>query len=157
LILLVACGSREDEPLRVQVTIAFPPRDTIRFALPATTHRCTGGQSLLLEAISPQGRGVLVRLNFADSLIVGPYPITAPGDSITVPGAQVAVRYLNREVAHGFTIDSGSVEVQRTGGTITTHIKGTGLENAIRTPTWIDFQEVPLAPATDTVTCRYEP
>jgi hypothetical protein len=156
-VLLAACGPRDDEPLRLQATIAFPPRDTIRFALPATTHRCTGGRSVLLEAISPQGRGVLVRLHYRDSLIAGPYAITALGDSITVPGAQVAVRYLNREVTHGFMIDSGSVEVQPTAGTITTHIEGTGLENAIRTPAWIDFRDVPLAPASDTVPCRYEP
>jgi hypothetical protein len=156
-VLLAACSTRDDEPLRLLATIAFPPRDTIRFALPATTHRCTGGRSLLLEAISPQGGGVLVRLHYGDSLIAGSYAIAAPGDSITVPGAQIGVRYLNREVAHGFTIDSGSVEVQPTAGTITTHIQGTGLENAIRTPAWIDFRDVPLAPPSDTVPCRYQP
>lgn len=155
--LLTACRSPADEPLRLEATVAFPPRDTIRFALPATTRRCTDGRALLLEAVSPQGTGVLVRLHHGDSLIAGPYTITAPGDSITVPGAQVAVRYLVREVPHGFAIDSGSVDVERSGDAITTHIVGSGIENAIRQRAWVDFRDVPLAPPSDTVPCRYAP
>lgn len=155
--LLTACNSPADEPLRLEVTVAFPPRDTIRFALPAATRRCTDGRSLLLEGVSPQGTGVLVRLHHGDSLIAGPYTITAPGDSITVPGAQVAVRYLIREVPHGFAIDSGSVQVERRGDAITTHIVGSGIENAIRQHAWVDFRDLPSAPPTDTVPCRYAP
>jgi hypothetical protein len=156
-LLLTACRSPADEPLRLQATGAFPPRDTIRFALPAATRRCTDGRALLLEAVSPQGTGVLVRLHHGDSLIAGPYTITAPGDSITLPGAQVAVRYLIREVPHGFAIDSGSVEVERSGDAITTHIVGSGIENSIRQRAWVDFRDVPLAPPSDTVPCRYAP
>lgn len=143
--------------MRLEATVAFPPRDTIRFALPATTRRCTDGRALLLEAVSPQGTGVLVRLHHGDSLIAGPYTITAPGDSLTVPGAQVAVRYLVREVPHGFAIDSGSVDVERSGNAITAHIVGSGIENAIRQRAWVDFRDVPLAPRSDTVPCRYAP
>jgi hypothetical protein len=156
-LLLAACGSPDEEPLRLEATIAFPPHDTIRFALPATTRRCTDGRSLLLEAVSPQGTGVLVRLHHGDSLIAGPYTITAPGDSMTVPGARVAVRHLIREVPHGFAIDSGSVEVERSGDAITTHIVGSGIENAIRQHAWVDFRDVPLGPPSDTVPCRYAP
>ncbi len=101
--------------------------------------------------------GVLARLHYGDSLIAGAYAITAPGDSITVPGAQVAVRYLVREVTHGFAVDSGAVQVQRNAGVISAHIEGSGLEFAIRTPAWIDFRDVPLAPPADTVPCKYEP
>lgn len=154
--LLTACGSPVDEPLRLEATVAFPPRDTIRFSLPAITRRCSDGRSLLLEAVSPQGTGVLVRLRHGDSLIAGPYTITAPGDS-TVPGAQVAVRYLIREVPHGFAIDSGSVDVQRGGDAISTHIVGSGIENAIRQRAWVDFRDVPLGLPTDTVPCQYAP
>jgi hypothetical protein len=126
--------------------------------LPATSHYCGDGQSVLLDAVSPQGNGVLARLHFSgDSLSAGSYAITAPGDSITVPGAQVAVRYLLREVAHAFAIDSGSVEVRLSEGAITTHVTGTGLENAIHTPAWIDFRDVPLSPRSDTVPCVYVP
>lgn len=155
--MLTACSSPADEPLRLEATVAFPPGDTIRFALPATTRRCTDGRSLLLEAVSAQGTGVLVRLHHGDSLIAGPYAITAPGDSITVPGAQVAVRYLIREVPHGFAIDSGSVDVERSGDVISTHIVGSGIENAIRQHAWLDFRDLPLAASGDTVPCRYAP
>jgi hypothetical protein len=111
----------------------------------------------LLDAVSPQGRGVLVRLRYGDSLVAGDYAVTAPGDSLTVPGAQVAVRYLVREVTHGFAVDSGSVQVRRSGAAISVRIVGSGLENAIRTPTWIDFWDVPLTPTADTVPCEYQP
>lgn len=157
LLLLTACASRDDEPLRLEATVAFPPRDTVRFALPATTHRCSDGRSLLVDAVSPQGRGVLVRLHYGDSLVAGDYAVTAPGDSVTVPGAQVAVRYLLREVTHGFAVDSGSVQVRRSVAAISVRIVGSGLENAIRTPTWIDFWDVPLTPTADTVPCVYQP
>jgi hypothetical protein len=157
-LLLAACAPRDDEPLRLQATVVFPPRDTIRFALPATSHYCADGKSLVLEAVSPQGNGVLARLHYDDSLIAGSYAIAAPGDSGTVPSAQVAVRYLVREVTHGFAVDSGSVEVRRNGEkAVTTHIEGTGIENAIRTPAWIDFRDVPLRTPNDTVPCVYVP
>lgn len=154
---LTGCGARDREPLRLQATVAFPPRDTIRFSLPAVSHRCRDGHSLLLEAADPQGYGVLARLHFGDSLIAGSYPIAAPGDSVTIPASQVAVRYLLRDVSHGFAVDSGSVSLQRDGRTVTAHIRGSGLENAIRTPTWIDFRDVPLSPPPDTVPCTYAP
>ena len=112
---------------------------------------------MLLEAASPQGIGVLMHLHFGDSLVAGSYAITAPGDSVTVPGAAVAVRYLVRDVARGFAIDSGSVHVQHDDGAISAHIEGSGLENAIRTPAWIDFRDVPLSAPSDTVPCRYQP
>ncbi|HWC75763.1 MAG TPA: hypothetical protein VG454_17685 [Gemmatimonadales bacterium] len=110
---------------------------------------------MLLEAVSPQGYGVLMHLHYRDSLTPGSYPIAAPGDSNTVPRSTVAVRYLVREVTHGFPIDSGAVRVERSGHAVSAHIAGSGLENAIRAPAWIDFREVPLS--SDTVPCRYQP
>ena len=66
-------------------------------------------------------------------------------------------RDLLRDVARGFAIDSGSVQVQHDDGAITARIDGSGLENAIRTPAWIDFRDVPLSAPSDTVPCRYQP
>jgi hypothetical protein len=83
--------------------------------------------------------------------------MTAPGDSLTMPGKQVAVRYLVRDVTHGFAVDSGSAQVQRSAGTISAHVDGSGLENGMRAPTSIDFRDVPLPARADTVPCRYEP
>ncbi len=141
-------GSRQ--PLLLDAMVAFPPRDTVRFSLPATTHRCADGRTVLLEAVNPEGSGVLVRLHFRDSLVSGSYPVLAPGDT-TTPGAVVAVRYLLRDASHGFYFDTGAVQVRVAG-----HIQGSGTETGIHTPTRIDYRDVPLPLATDTTSCGFQ-
>lgn len=113
---------------------------------------------MLLEAVSPEGSGVLVRLRYRDSLVTATYPIIVPRDT-TTPGATVAVRYLLRDVAHAFFFDSGTVQLRREGGSakISGRIEGSGIENAIRTPTRIEYHDVRLAPPADTVSCVAQP
>lgn len=154
LLLFVGCSHEAQEPLRLQATVAFPPKDTIRFELPAEAHRCADGRSLLLEAATPQGSAVLLLLRYRDSLVSGSYPIVGVGDTAAVPAAVAAVRYLLREVPHGFPLDSGSVQVERRDGRIDGRIEGSGLENAIRTPAHIAYRDVPIA--VDTVSCRHQ-
>jgi hypothetical protein len=110
----------------------------------------------LLEAVSPEGSGVLVRLHFRDSLVSGSYPVLAPGDT-TAPGAVVTVRYLLRDASHGFFFDTGAVQVRLEAGKVAGHIQGSGTETGIHTPTRIDYHDVPLPLATDTVPCGFEP
>jgi hypothetical protein len=155
--LLTYCngGDAKQAPL-LDATVAFPPRDTSHFSLPATTHHCTDGQTLLLEAVSPEGSGVLVRLHFRDSLGSGSYRVVMPGDT-TAPAAVVAVRYLVRDVARAFVFDTGTVQLRREGAKLSGNIQGSGIENAIRTPTHIEYYEVPLPVATDTVPCAFQP
>lgn len=155
--LLTCCrgGGGADEPVRLQAMVVFPPKDTIRFALPATTHRCNDGRSLLLEAASPRGSGVLVRLRYGDTLVAGQYPVIIPSDTTAQRGATVAVRYLIREVAHGFSFDSGAVDVRRDGRTLRAHVEGRGVENAIRVFATVDYRDLPLPG--DTVPCLYQP
>jgi hypothetical protein len=143
-------------PLLVDAVVAFPPRDTVRFSLPATTHHCSNGRSLLLEAVSPEGSGVLVRLRYRDSLVAARYRVVVPGDT-TAPAAQVIVRYVLRDVAHTFSFDTGAVVVRRGDSTLGGQVQGSGIENAIRTPTTIDYRDVPLTPASDTVSCAIQP
>jgi len=117
---------------------------------------------MLLEAVSPEGSGVLVRLRYRDSLVTATYRIIVPRDT-TTPGATVAVRYLLRDVAHAFFFDTGSVQIRREGGRrggsakISGLIEGSGIENAIRTPTRIEYHDVRLAPPADTVSCVAQP
>lgn len=99
---------------------------------------------------------MLVRLHFRDSLVSGSYPLVAPGDT-AAPGAVVAVRYLLRDASHGFFFDTGAVQVRRDGGTVAGQIHGSGLETGIRTPTRIEYRDVPLPLATDTVACGFQP
>src|SRR5437773_1268061 len=116
LVLLTCCHGRDDgapaQPRLLDATVGFPPRDTARFSLPASMHRCTDGRTMLLEAVSPEGNGVLLRLHFRDTLVAAAYPVVAPGDT-TSPAAVVAVRYLLRDAARAFFFDSGAVQVRR--------------------------------------------
>jgi len=158
LLVLTGCHGR-DAPDDVQqpqldATVAFPPRDTARFSVPATTHRCTDGRTILLEAVSPEGNGVLLRLHYRDSLMAASYPIVTPGDSTTA-GALVAVRYLLRDTPHGFFFDSGAVHVRRGRDKISGSADGSGIESGIRTPTRIQFHGVALPARTDTVPCSF--
>ena len=157
MLLLMGCdgagGPRQ--PLLLDATIAFPPRDTVRFSLPATIHRCGDGRTVLLEAVSAEGSGVLVRLHFRDSLVSGSYPVVAPGDT-TAPGAVVTVRYLLRDASRGFFFDTGAVQVRQEVGRVAGHIQGSGTETGIHTPTRIEYRDVPLPLATDTVPCGFE-
>jgi len=136
------------------VIVAFPPRDTVRFSLPARTHRCTDGRTILLEGVIPEGNGVLVRLHFRDSLVSATYPVVVPDDP-TTPGAVVAVRYLLRETPHAFFFDSGAVQVRRERAKISGRANGTGIESGIRTPTQIQYYDVALPARTDTAPCAF--
>jgi hypothetical protein len=135
--------------------VAFPPKDTVRFALPATMHGCNDHRSVLLEGVSPQGTGVLAHLRFRDSLVSGRYPITSLGDTVTAPSATAAVRYVLHDVPHGFAFDTGSAQLRRDGKRVGVRVTGSGIENSIRTPARIEFHDVPIA--YDTVPCSYQP
>lgn len=154
--MLTCCGGDDAEPLRVDVVVAFGSNDTARVSLPAAMHRCTSGRSVLLEGVTPEGSGVLMRLHYRDSLVTATYPIVVPADT-TTPGAAVAVRYLLRDVGHAFFFDSGSVELRRDGATISGRIQGSGSENGIRTPTRIAYRDVSLPHQSDTASCAYRP
>src|SRR6266545_7823179 len=117
-------------------------------------YRCAGESAVLLEAASPEGSGVLLRVRYRDSLVSGSYPVAAPGDTAAVPAAVVAVRYFNRDTPRAFVLDSGSVEVRRENGKVGARIAGSALESAIRTTTRIEYHDVPLR--ADTVTCGYQ-
>ena len=154
LVLLTGCH-RGDQPPSLDATVAFPPRDTVRFSLAATTHRCTDGRTILLEAVSPDGNGALIRFHFRDSLGTASYPVVAPGDT-TASRAVVAVRYLLRETPHAFFFDSGGVQIRRERDKISGRASGTGVESGIRTPTHIEYHDVSLPARTDTVPCQFE-
>lgn len=150
-------GSQHREPTRLEGMVAFPPRDTVRFAVPATAYRCTGGPTeMLLQALSPEGSGVLAHLRHPDSVVAGAYRVVTPGDT-TGPTAIVAVRYQLRETVHSFAADSGTVEVRFTGGKLSGRIQVTGTESGIRTPTRIEYHDIPSPTQADTISCARQP
>jgi len=153
-----ACGNAPEQAGRVRALVARPPKDTIRFEAPARAQRCSGGTvrgGLLLQG-SSEGNGVVVwlRATAADSLAGGTWPLLQRGDTVSPRGATVGVRYLFHEVAHGLSLDSGSIEVRETTHALTVVARGTGLETmaAGRVALEASFDAVPLE--TDTVSCR---
>ena len=142
--------------LRLDATIAFPPRDTFRLSLPATTSWCKNGRSLLIESVSPEGIGVLVRLRYAgDSLTSDSFPILTPQDTSAAVGAVVALRFLQRDTPRSYALDSGRVDVRRTGDAISLKSIGTGVESAIRIRVQVVSRDIPIGP--DSISCKYTP
>lgn len=158
--LVCACGgggTAATEPPRLRATVARPNADTVAFAVPAAAHRCSGSPSLLLQTSDERGNGVLVLLRRGDSLATGSFPLIALGDSITQRGANVAVRYMKGDVAHGLSLDSGAVELTATGDALAGQVQGSGLEGGVRATIDAVFAGVSLPPPGDTVPCRYRP
>ena len=160
---LLACSgpsAADNQPIRVHAAVIRPtadtirPTDTIRLALPATAHACDDGRSLLLQAVSPIGKGVLIRLIYGDSLVSGDYGVVTVGEN-TTQGAQVAVRYMVRDVAHSLVVDSGGVAVRLSRRELDARASGSGIEGGIRTRVAVEYADVPMA--ADTVPCRSEP
>jgi hypothetical protein len=141
--------------LRLDATIAFPPKDTILISLPASTAWCRDGRSLLLESLSPEGSGVLLQLRYRDSLTTDSFPIVMPGDTSVATGAVVALRFFLHDTPRGYTLDSGRVRVQRAGGSISVSGAGTGVESAIRIRAQLEARDVPIG--RDTVSCNTSP
>lgn len=142
--------------MRLRATVTRLPKDTAQFALPVAAYRCTDGRALLLQAAAPGGNGVLVRLQYGDSLAPGVYPIVTPGDTGT-RGAMVAIRYVIREAARSFWLDSGAVDFTRTAPALDAAITGAGIDAAFRASTVVQIEDVPVPLPSDTIQCRYEP
>jgi hypothetical protein len=131
--------------------------DTVRFELPAVARRCLGGRAVLLEGVDYKGNGVLVLLLAADSSqapAAGAYPVTALVDSVTRPGANVAVRYMIRETAYGVALDRGSVDLTTSRRSYTARVTGAGVEAAAPVSLVAEFDRVSLG--VDSVPCRYQ-
>jgi len=97
---------------------------------------------------------VWLRGSGGGSPAAGPWPLLQRGDTVSPRGATVGVRYMMKDVARGFTLDSGGVEVRATGPVLTVVARGTGLETAAagRVALEASFDAVPFE--TDTVSCR---
>ena len=139
---------------RIEATIVRPPQDTARLELPGPAQRCGDGHAVLLQGISPDGQGVLVRLRFADSLVSGAYPLRGPGDT-TTPGSIGAIRYQVRDVTHSFELDSCAFEVTRGRNEISARATTSGLENAVRVHATVEMRDLPIL--SDTIPCRDAP
>jgi hypothetical protein len=93
----------------------------------------------------------------ADSLSPGLWQLLQRGDTVSRHGATVGVRYMFHEVAHGLSLDSGTVDVRETAHALTVVARGTGLETmaAGRVALEASFDAVPLE--RDSVSCQPRP
>lgn len=123
--------------------------------LPAEARWCRDSHSLLVESLSPEGSGVMVRLRYGDSLRADSFPIVLPTDTGTVPAAVVALRFFLSDTPHGYTLDNGRVQVGREASGIVLSGAGIGVENAIRIHASFESQEVPIGK--DSVPCNTSP
>lgn len=135
----------------MRAVVTRSPKDTTRFAAPATASRCVRGGGILLQATTG-GNGVLAWLRTPDSIAAGPWPLLQRGDTVSRHGATIAVRYVQGDIARGAAFDSGSVVVTPKDRTVTIHASGGGMEASVgHVALEVTFEAVPLG--TDTVSC----
>jgi hypothetical protein len=150
---LAACGGEPAAAAQVEAVVARSA-DTIRFQAPAVLYRCAHTADLVLEGVR-FGNGVLVWLRLGDSL-VREFPIIGVRDTITRPGAVVAVRYSHEAVGHTLSLDSGMVVFTDTGAARRLAVTGSGLdvELGARSGVAATFGDVPEAPDSTTSCAR---
>jgi len=103
------------------------------------------------------GNGVLVWLRSGDSLAAGDFPLLERADTAAARGAVVAVRFMLGDVAHGLSLDSGTVSVGRGAGRLRITAHGTGVEvgTAGRSSLVASFEAIALG--SDSVSCEVMP
>jgi len=152
---IAACSTEAPPSVRVKAVPAHA--DSVVFVAPATAHLCSGGRALLLQAADDHGNGALLLLRHGDSLVTARLPLIALGDSITPRGANAAFRYMIGDVAHGLSLDSGTVDLTVSGGALTARAHGSGLDVGVRVAVDAAYGGVLLPAAADTVPCRFMP
>ncbi|PYO68649.1 MAG: hypothetical protein DMD69_05530 [Gemmatimonadetes bacterium] len=106
---------------------------------------------------SERGNGVLIHLRSNDSVASGEFPLLARGDSTTERGAVVAARFMVGDVAHGVTLDSGTVSVIRAGDTLAARARGSGSEVAGTARVTLDASFESVRIGADTLPCAVQP
>ena len=148
---VVACNGETAASSLVAATI-IRRADTVRFEVPLTVYRCDSASDFLLQAVQ-SGNGILMWLRPSDSL-AGELPILGVRDTITRPGAVVAIRYYQESVVHSFALDSGSVSVVDSGSARRVAVTGSGMEVALgaRQGVVVTIAALP-EPAESTMSC----
>jgi len=152
-LLAVACGdpTAPGGVGRVQIALVGT-NDTVRFEVPVTATRCGGGAGLLVHG-ERRGQGVLVWLRGARP-DTGTHPLLTRGDTVATRGAIAAVRYLVGEMAHGVTLDDGTVTVTRAEPPFELAIRGRGVEVAMAAQRNAEVVLEGVTLGADTASCR---
>ena len=148
---VVACNGETVASSPVAATI-IRRADTVQFVVPLSVYRCDSTPDFLLQGIQ-SGNGVMLWLRPGDAP-VGEFPIVGVRDTITRPGAVVAIRYYHEAVVHSFALDSGSVSVADSGAARQLAVTGSGMEVGlgIRSRLEATIAALPV-PAESTMSC----
>jgi len=142
----------------VRAFVTRPPKDTVRFTAPAIASQCVGGvgHGFLFRG-SSGGDGAILWLRTPDSLALGTWPLVQRGDTVSLRGGTVGVRFMVGEVAYGVALDSGAVTVTALRPSVMLVVRGAGLavSAAGRVTAEVAFDAVPVG--ADTVSCRSRP
>jgi len=126
--------------------------DTVQFVVPLIVYRCDSAADFLLQGIQ-SGNGIMMWLRPGDSL-AGELPIVGVRDTITRPGAVVAIRYYHESVVHSFALDSGSVSLADSGAARQLAVVGSGMEISLGTRSRLAASIAALPePAESTASC----
>jgi hypothetical protein len=148
------------------VVVVRQPHDTTRFDAPLRAYRCGGGGGarggLLVMGVNG-GNGIAVWLRSPDTLASGAWTLLQRGDTVSARGALVAARFMLGDIAHGTTLDSGTVRVTRidgrsgSGGAVAVLAHGMGIEAVLAQRLTLEatLDAVPIG--ADTVPCRTGP
>lgn len=100
----------------------------------------------------------MVLLRYGDTLAAGSYSLLTPGDSVTVRGAAVAVRFLTGSQEYGLDLDSGAVALALDGrDALDARVSGRGLQSGMRIGLEATYEDLPVPAPADTVPCRFQP
>ncbi|HTR77383.1 MAG TPA: hypothetical protein VMH39_04710 [Gemmatimonadaceae bacterium] len=102
------------------------------------------------------GDGVLIWLRNPGAAIAGEYPILARGDSTTPRGAAMSVRFMVGEIARGFGVDSGLVQITTAGARISATVRGSGVDYSAGQRVSLAGSVVSLPSSGDSVSCRVQ-
>lgn len=127
------------------------PKDSTAFAAADVAHLCRGS-GVLFDAVEGPN-GVLAWVKSPSPLTLGTYPLLGRGDSVTPRGAVVAVRFILHDVAHGFSVDSGSLTLTAAGPRYGARIQGSGTDLGLASKSSVDITIDAITPRSDTLVC----
>lgn len=107
---------------------------------------------MLFDAVDGPN-GVLVWVKSAQPLTSGAYPLLGRADSTTPRGAVVAVRFIWHDVAHGFSVDSGTLTLSAAGRWYRGRVLGAGTDLGLAVRSTIDIAIDSMQPRPDTIAC----
>ncbi|HUK22402.1 MAG TPA: hypothetical protein VLV45_12725 [Gemmatimonadales bacterium] len=138
----------------MQIRLHWPPHDSAEVAIRAAAYPCRGAVGRLLTG-AEGGNGILIWVRNRGGA-AGDYPILARGDSTTPRGATVSVRFMVGEIARGFGLDSGLVQITTAGSRLNATLRGSGIDYSVGQRVSLVGSVAALPSSSDSVSCKVQ-